>query len=145
MLPSNGELSVKKKIIVGFMSVLAVLVVSLASIVFAPSLFATDLSLQSGVNAAHGTGQPTELFGAGGIVTTITNMMLFIVGALSVFMIIIGGLRYVTSGGNATSVTSAKNTILYAIVGLVVAFLAYAAINFILGSLTGGTSAGTNV
>ncbi len=104
-----------------------------------------DLSLQGGVNAARGDGQPADLFGVGGVVSTITSILLFIIGALSVVMIIIGGLRYVTSGGNPTSVTGAKNTILYAVVGLVVAFLAYAAVNFVLGSLTNGGPAGTNV
>ncbi len=58
-------------------------------------------------------------------------------------MIIIGGLRYVVSGGNATAVTAAKNTILYAIVGVIVALLAYAIINFVLQSFTGGTGGGS--
>jgi hypothetical protein len=67
-------------------------------------------------------------------------------GAISVIMIIIGGLRYVISGGNATAVTAAKNTILYAIVGVIVALLAYAIINFVLDSFTGGAgTGGTNV
>jgi hypothetical protein len=93
-------------------------------------------SIQEGVNAARGDGMPTDLFGAGGVVTTLTNVLLFIVGALSVVMIIVGGLRYVVSGGNTTSVTNAKNTVLYAIVGLVIAFLAFAAINFVLANLS---------
>ena len=99
------------------------------------SLPTSAYTIFEGVNAAHGTGQPTELFGASGVVSTITNLLLFIVGALSVVMLIIGGLRYVISGGNASAVSAAKNTILYAIVGLVIAFLAYAAINFVLGVL----------
>ena len=103
-------------------------------------------AIQQGVNAAHGNGQPTELFGAGGVLTTITNTLLFIVGALAVIMIIWGGLRYATSAGNASSVTAAKNTILYAIVGLIVAFLAFAAVNWVLGAITPGSGAGfTNV
>ena len=96
-----------------------------------------------GVQAAKGDGQPTVLFGAGGVVTTITNILLFVVGALSVVMLIIGGLRYVISGGNSTAVTAAKNTILYAIVGLVIAFLAYAAINFVINTLAPGASGGS--
>jgi len=103
------------------------------------------LSIVDGANAARGTGQPAELFGDGGFVTTITGVMLFAVGALSVIMLIIGGLRYVISGGNASAVTAAKNTVLYAIVGLVVSFLAYAIINFVLGTLTGGSAGFTNV
>ena len=118
--------------------------VSVVSIISAPALFAVDLSIQGGVNAAHGDGQPTDLFGGGGVFSRIIDTLLFVIGALSVIMIIIGGLRYVTSGGNPTSVTAAKNTILYAIVGLIVAFLAYAVINFVLGSLVSGGPAGTN-
>ena len=102
-------------------------------------------SIQEGVNAARGNGQPGELFGSSGVITLLTNTLLFIVGALSVVMIIIGGLRYVISGGNSTSVTAAKNTILYAIVGLVISFLAFAAINFVLNTITGAGTPGTNV
>jgi hypothetical protein len=98
------------------------------------------LSLVEGVNAARGQGQPTELFGQMGVVSTITNVLLFIVGALSVIMLIIGGLRYAISGGNSSSVTAAKNTILYAIVGLVIAFLAYAIINWVLLAVAPGGS-----
>ncbi|MDK2899242.1 MAG: hypothetical protein PWQ10_429 [Patescibacteria group bacterium] len=101
---------------------------------------------QNGASAAQGNDQPSELFGNSGIFTTITNTLLFIIGALSVIMLIVGGLRYVISGGNSTAVTTAKNTILYAIVGLVVALLAYAAINFILTTLVPGSgTGGTNV
>jgi hypothetical protein len=49
-------------------------------------------------------------------------------------MLIVGGLRYVVSAGNSTAVTAAKNTILYAIVGLVVSFLAFAAINYVISA-----------
>lgn len=123
---------------------LATVLVFGASIFLSHNSFA--LTIFDGVNAAKGDGQPTELFGGDGIVTTVTNILLFIVGALSVIMLIVGGLRYVVSGGNSTAVTAAKNTILYAIVGLVISFLAYAAINFVINTLApGATSGGTNV
>lgn len=93
-------------------------------------------SIQDGINASQGTGVPTELFGDGSIFTTIVNILLFIIGAISVIMLIIGGIRYTVSGGDAAAVTGAKNTILYAIIGLVVAFLAFAVVNWVLGSLT---------
>jgi len=103
-------------------------------------------AIQDGVNAAKGDGQPADLFGGAGILTTITNILLFVVGALSVIMLIFGGLRYVLSAGNSSAVTAAKNTILYAIVGLIIAFVAYAAVNFILSAVAPGSSAGfTNV
>ena len=71
-----------------------------------------------------------------GIFTTIVNVFLFIIGAVSVLMIIYGGIRYTVSGGEAKNVTAAKDTILYAVVGLVVAILAYAIVNFVITNLT---------
>ena len=125
--------------------VAAILIIGAAVIITEPS---SAFSIIEGVNAAKGEGQPTELLGDAGVLTTITNILLFVVGALSVIMLIVGGLRYVISGGNASAVTAAKNTILYAIVGLIIAFLAYAAINFVLGAVAPGGgvgSGGTNV
>jgi hypothetical protein len=105
------------------------------------------LTIEGGAEAARGTGQAADLFGATGIFTTITSVLLFVVGAISVIMIVIGGLRYVVSGGNSSAISAAKNTILYAVIGLIVAILAYAIIHFVLISFgTGnGVSGGTNV
>jgi len=102
------------------------------------STLASAYSIREGVEAARGSNVPSGLFGGTGIITTITNTMLFIVGGLSVVMIIFGGLRYVTSTGKSASVTAAKNTIMYAIIGLIVSFLAYAAVNFVLGAVAAG-------
>lgn len=105
-----------------------------------------DKGLQDGATSAQGKDQEGSaacLFGgeagcAGdGIFKTVTNVLLFIIGAISVIMLIIGGIRYVVSGGDSGAVTSAKNTILYAIVGIVVAILAYALVNFVIGSFSG--------
>ena len=62
---------------------------------------------------------------------TIVNVLLFIIGVVSVIMIVIGGLKYVTSNGNSNQVEGAKNTILYAVMGLVVAIAAYAIVNLV--------------
>jgi hypothetical protein len=51
-------------------------------------------------------------------------------------MLILGGIRYTVSQGDSSAITSAKNTILYAIIGIVVAILAFAAVNFVIGSFT---------
>lgn len=99
-----------------------------------------DLSIQGGADSAQGNGQATDLFGDSGIFRTVTNILLYLIGAVSVIMLIIGGLRYVVSGGDQSAVTSAKNTILYAIVGIVVAFLAYAAVNFVATNLDASTT-----
>jgi len=76
------------------------------------------------------TGQSDGTSLKGGI-KTVTNILLFVLGAIAVIMIIIGGIRYTTSNGDSGQITSAKNTILYAVIGLVVALLAYAIVNFI--------------
>lgn len=66
------------------------------------------------------------------IITTVINIFSLVVGVISVIMIIIGGLKYITSGGDSGNVTGAKNTILYAIIGLVVVALAQIIVLFVL-------------
>lgn len=68
---------------------------------------------------------------------TIINLMLGVVGVAAVIMLIIGGFRYVFSQGNEKAVSGAKDTILYAIIGIVVAILAFAIVNFVLNGLKG--------
>ena len=99
---------------------------------------AFDQSLQEGANSAKSDDQSADLFGDSGIFKTITNVLLFIIGAISVIMLIIGGIRYVVSGGDSGAVTAAKNTILYAVIGIIVALLAYALVNFVIGSFKAG-------
>ena len=97
-----------------------------------------DDGIDGGAGAAKSDDQSANLFGDGGIFRTITNVLLFLIGAVAVIMLIIGGIRYTISGGDSTAVTSAKNTILYAVVGIVVALLAYAIVNFVLDSFMNG-------
>ena len=65
-------------------------------------------------------------------VKTVVNILLYMLGAIAVVMIVIGGIRYATSNGESSSIKSAKDTILYAVIGLVVAIMAYAIVNFVL-------------
>ena len=69
---------------------------------------------------------------ASSYINNIVDALLYIVGGLAVIMIVIGGIRYITSAGNAQSVQSAKNMIMYSVVGLIVALLAYAISNFVI-------------
>lgn len=93
------------------------------------------LTLQDGAAAAQCDGCPSNLFGDTGVFRQVTNVILYIVGIVAVIMLIIGGIRYVVSGGDSKKVTDAKNTVLYAIIGLVVCFLAFAIVNFVISSL----------
>ncbi len=67
----------------------------------------------------------------------VINVLSILVGAIAVIMIIFGGFRYVTSGGSDSAVSSAKNTILYAVIGLVVVALAQVIVHFVLNNVAG--------
>jgi hypothetical protein len=96
----------------------------------------TDLTVQHGADCSGGqSGTPSDLFGDNSIFKNITNAALFLIGAISVLMLIYGGVRYTISGGDTANVTAAKNTILYAVVGIIVAIMAYAIVNFVIGQL----------
>jgi hypothetical protein cdivTM_30108 len=83
---------------------------------------------------ADSTGQKDSR-SAGDLAKDFVNIMLFAVGILAVIMLIWGGIRYVLSGGDSGAVSSAKKTILYAVVGLIVAILAYAIVNFVITTI----------
>lgn len=104
---------------------------------FALSAECTTLTIENGADCTQSDSNktPKTLFEEGGIFKTIVNIFLFIIGAIAVIMLIYGGIRYTISGGDSKNVTAAKDTILYAIVGIVVAILAYAIVNFVIGGL----------
>lgn len=92
-----------------------------------------DLTLETGLNSTKTEGHKDV--DAGSAVKRFINIMLWIIGVLSVVFLIWGGIRYVTSAGDSNKVTAAKNTIVYAIVGLIIAILSYAMVNFVIKSL----------
>jgi len=69
----------------------------------------------------------------GALIQTVVNILLYVLGAIAVIMIVVGGIRYTTSNGEAAQIKSAKDTILYSVIGLVVAMLAWAIVNFVVG------------
>lgn len=71
----------------------------------------------------------------GDVITDIVNVLIYIVGAASVIMIVIGGIRYVLSSGDAQATQGAKDTILYAVIGVIVAAAAYTLVNFVINSI----------
>lgn len=98
------------------------------------------LTLQEGAEAARCDGCPEDLFGDTGVFKQITNTILYIVGVIAVIVLIIGGIRYLISGGDSKKVTDAKNTVLYAIIGLIIALLSFAIVNFVISALPSGDS-----
>jgi quinol-cytochrome oxidoreductase complex cytochrome b subunit len=65
---------------------------------------------------------------------SVVNTLIYAVGIISTIMIVVSGIRYMTSAGDAAKITGAKNGIFYAVIGLVIAILAYAIVNFVIGS-----------
>jgi len=101
---------------------------------------ANKLTMEDAARCTAAPGGNTCLFGKDSagkpcVFNVVITFALYLIGAISVLMLIIGGIRYTMSGGNDKSVTAAKNTILYAIIGLVIAILAYAIIQFVFTTL----------
>lgn len=78
------------------------------------------------------------------IVKNIINLFLYAIGILSVILIIHSGLKYVNSRGDAEAIKSAKNTLLYAVIGLIVAMMAFTIVNFVIGAFGNSTGTGTD-
>jgi hypothetical protein len=91
--------------------------------------------IAAGSACAKANGTSNNLFAQGGVFQTIANTLIFIVGAVAVIFLIIGGLRYVISNGDPKNVSAAKDTILYAIVGIVVAIVSFALVSFVINAL----------
>lgn len=73
-----------------------------------------------------------------GSIIGIINAIIAVLGIVAVMVIIIGGINYMTSSGDAGKVKKAKDTILYGVIGLVICVLAFAIVNFVIGNLLGG-------
>lgn len=138
---------IKKTIIT--LSAAAFIAAPLSVVAFAPVSAATTPELQSALceggntlQIPKGADPTTECAklesGTDGtskvndLIAKIINILSVIVGIIAVIMIIIGGFRYITSGGSSEKITSAKNTILYAIIGLIIVALAQVIVRFIL-------------
>jgi len=78
------------------------------------------------------SGGPT----AHSVVKTIVNILSIVAGIIAVIFVIIGGIKYITSSGEANNIKAAKDTIMYAIVGLIVVALAQVIVRFVLNKIT---------
>lgn len=84
---------------------------------------------------SNGCQTPADGPSVNSIIRTVISFLSFIIGFIAVIMVIIGGLKYVTSNGDANSISSAKNTILYALIGLVIVALAQVIVRFVLNTV----------
>lgn len=110
-----------------------------ATLLLTNAVFAQSVNpdVQEGAEAVQGnlTGDLTATL------SLVVNTLIFVIGLVAVIMLIVGGFRYVFSQGNEKAVQGAKDTILYAIIGIVVAVLAFAIVNFVIQSVGQGPSA----
>lgn len=124
--------SIIKKIGVGIASLALIMsaAVCTAPVVYASGGSAVEKAEEGleGVNP----GATDDLMG---IVNSILNTVFVVVGIVAVVMIILGGINYSTSQGDPGKATKAKNTIMYAIIGLVVVIISFAVVNFVLAAL----------
>ena len=147
-----------KKIITLSLSLIAVFAVGLVAFAPTPAFAAANCNnLGSGASAANVAAcsacqaeqgatwdqankkcvRPGNQGDLNNTIHTVINVMLFIVGILAVIMIIYGGIRYIISRGKSEEVTGAKNTIMYSVVGLVIAIIAFALVQWVFTSLAG--------
>lgn len=99
-----------------------------------------ELKFETGSGTGDCSGSEDASNKLNDIIKTTINVVSVIVGVVAVVMIIFGGLKYITSGGDSGNVSSAKNTIIYAIVGLVVVALAQFIVKFVLDKAVNGNS-----
>lgn len=83
-----------------------------------------------GLSAVGGSCSPTDLPDR---LDTVINALFLVAGAIAVLIIVVGGIRYITSTGDSKRIQAAKDTILYAVIGLVIVILARAIIGFVIG------------
>ena len=111
--------------------------------VFGVSVLSTT-SLSGSVSAQVSKGIDTattsemkgkSIDGDNGLIKTVVNVLLWAVGILSVIMIIFSGFRYITSAGDASKTKSAQSTLIYSVVGLIVAIMAWAIVNMVINRL----------
>ena len=146
----NERYSMLQKI-KNYLMVLSLPFAMMAPLALAPVVHAADIgncgsirsSLNQGINSASANsascsepaGGSGSADGLRGIASKIVNLLSVIVGIVAVIMIIVGGFRYIASGGASDKVSGAKNTLIYAIVGLIIVALAQFIVHFVLSNV----------
>src|SRR5581483_7242409 len=119
------------------------IICALATVLFgvaAPALVSADAksSVQCGINGAAGVNgcstQPTTTLSD--TIDNIVNILSGLVGVIAVIMVIVGGFRYITSAGDTNRLAGAKNTIIYALVGIIIVALDQTLVHFVIHKTT---------
>ena len=92
-----------------------------------------DSSAPDEVKKANGCNGNTDALPS--IIVNILNAIILVSGVVAVVWIIIGGVYYITSSGDPGKIKKARETILYAVIGLIICALAFAIVNFAIGTI----------
>ena len=85
--------------------------------------------------ACQGGGADDPIAGPNGAIISVTSILALVAGIVSVIFLVWGGFKYITSNGDSSGVSSAKSTIIAALIGLIIAALARPIVNFVIGKL----------
>lgn len=116
-----------KLLVIAFVAVFGIGLLS-GELAYAAATCSTAADCANQGSQQAGGGSTTSL---GDVINTVSTVLVSVLGAIAVIMIIIGGIRYVISQGDSSAVKAAKDTILYAVIGLIVALLSYAIVQFV--------------
>lgn len=118
-------------------------IICFTTITTMPTLAADDEAVEgdpckSGVTAvANAAGCNNNTDALPTVITSILSAIIGVAGLVSVVYIIIGGIQYMTSSGDASKTEKAKKTVLYACIGLIICALAFVIVNFVIGNILG--------
>ena len=117
-------------------------ILPLFAVVAAPSHASAATTKETVCSAIGSDAACTDASGTNvnGIITSLINILSIVVGVIAVIMIIFAGAKYITSGGDTQKVTSAKNALIYAIIGLVIVALAQVIVHFVLSKTKDATT-----
>jgi hypothetical protein len=104
-----------------------------SAFIFTPQTQAQAGLACEGISGGNGSCESDDGPDADSIVKTAINYLSIVAGIIAVIMLIIGGLKFITSGGDASKVSSARSTILYAIIGVVIAVVGQLFVQFVIG------------
>jgi hypothetical protein len=92
-------------------------------------------SLSAVCTSKNPAGNPDAILGSNGILTKVINLIAYIAGAAAIILIIIGSFRFVVSNGDSNAVSGARDTIINAVIGLIIIITARVIIFFVLRKL----------
>lgn len=123
-----------KKILFSLVLVLGLLLPASVSAQFDPLESACD-STTSDASVCQVDGNNNPIAGSEGIILRVVRILSYVVGVASVLMVIFGGLKFITANGDSNNISSGRNTILYALIGVVVFLISQLIIRFVLSNV----------